>query len=98
MQLKTARECAKWLNAPIGLATLAGQAHSAASGGVCLGVHRPLAVRMVTTSRTLKIRLLSVVSVAVLVAVVGLSGPAGAAPQPTPAQARKELAQLNAKA
>jgi len=53
---------------------------------------------MVTNSRTLKIRLLSVVSVAALVAVVGLSGPAGAAPQPTPAQARKELAQLNAKA
>src|SRR5262252_7831435 len=53
---------------------------------------------MVTTSRTLKIRLLSVVSVAALVAVVGLSGPAGAAPQPTPAQAQKELAQLNAKA
>jgi hypothetical protein len=65
---------------------------------VCLGVHRPLAVRMVTTSRRLKIRWLSVVILVALVAVVGLGGSAGAAPSPTPAQAQKELAALNAKA
>jgi murein DD-endopeptidase MepM/ murein hydrolase activator NlpD len=61
-------------------------------------VQTPLAVRMVTTSRKLRTRWLSMVSLAALVAVFGLSGPAGAAPPPTPAQARKELAQLNAKA
>ncbi|HEX9031501.1 MAG TPA: hypothetical protein VF834_06615, partial [Streptosporangiaceae bacterium] len=61
-------------------------------------MHTPLAVRLVTTSRKLRIRWLSMVCLAALVAVVGLSGPAGAAPQPTPTQARKELAQLNAKA
>src|SRR5215467_12687424 len=50
------------------------------------------------TSRKLKLRLLSMFSLAALVAVVSLSGSAGAAGQPTPGQARKELAQLNAKA
>jgi len=50
------------------------------------------------TSRKLKLRLLSMFSLAALVAVVSLSGSAGASPSPTPAQARKELAQLNAKA
>ncbi len=61
-------------------------------------MHTPLAVRMITTSRRLKIRWLSVVSLAVLVTVVGLSGSAGASPPPTAAQAQKMLAQLNAKA
>jgi hypothetical protein len=61
-------------------------------------VHPPLAVRMVTTSRRLKIRWLSMVSLVALVAVIGLGGSAGAAPSPTPAQAQKELAALNAKA
>ena len=61
-------------------------------------MHTPLAVRMVTTSRSLKIRWLSMVGLAALVAVVGLGGSAGAAPSPTPAQAQKELAALNAKA
>ena len=53
---------------------------------------------MVMTSRKLKIRWLSAVSLAILVTVVGLSGSAGAAPQPTPAQAQKMLARLNAQA
>ena len=53
---------------------------------------------MVTTSRRLKIRWLSMVSLAALVAVFSLGGSAGAAPSPTPAQAQKELAALNAKA
>ena len=53
---------------------------------------------MVTTSRKLKARWLSTVSLAVLVTVVGLSGSAGAAPAPTPAQAQKMLAQLNREA
>ena len=53
---------------------------------------------MVTTSRKLKIRWISTVSLATLVTVVGLSGSAGAAPPPTPAQAQKMLAQLNAEA
>ena len=61
-------------------------------------MHTPLAVRMVTTSRKLKIRWLSTVSLATLVTVVGLSGSAGAAPQPSPAQAQKMLARLNAEA
>jgi len=61
-------------------------------------VHTPLAVRMVTTDRKLKIRWLSTVIVATLVTVVVLSGSAGAAPAPTPAQAQKMLAQLNNKA
>ena len=47
-------------------------------GGACLRVHTPLAVRMVTTSRKLKIRWLSAVSLVTLVTVVGLSGSAGA--------------------
>lgn len=58
----------------------------------------PLAVRMVTTSRKLTIRWLTMVSLAALVAMVGLSGSAGAAPVPTPAQAQKELVELNAMA
>jgi murein DD-endopeptidase MepM/ murein hydrolase activator NlpD len=53
---------------------------------------------MVTTSRKLKIRWLSTVSLATLVTVVGLSASAGAAPPPTPAQAQKMLAQLNREA
>jgi hypothetical protein len=53
---------------------------------------------MVTTSRRLKIRWLSMVTLAALVAVFSLGGSAGAAPSPTPAQVRKELAALNAKA
>jgi murein DD-endopeptidase MepM/ murein hydrolase activator NlpD len=61
-------------------------------------VHTPLAVRMVTVSRKLKIRWLRTVSVATLVTVIGLSGSAGATPPPTPAQAQKMLAQLNARA
>jgi|GEM_PF-1869792 len=67
-------------------------------GGACLRVHTPLASRMVTTSRKLKIRWLSTVSLATLVTVIGLGGSAGAAPPPTAAQAQKMLAQLNAKA
>ncbi len=67
-------------------------------------MHTPLAVRMVTTSRKLKVgwlrtvSLATAVSLATLVTVVGLSGSAGAAPAPTPAQARKMLAQLNREA
>lgn len=51
-----------------------------------------------TTSRELTIRWLTMVSLAALVAVVGLSGPAGAAPPPTPAQAQQQLVDLNARA
>jgi hypothetical protein len=59
---------------------------------------------MVTTSRKLKagwlrtVSLAATVSLATLVTVGGLSGPAGASPPPTPAQAQKMLAQLNRKA
>src|SRR5215471_15103881 len=53
---------------------------------------------MVTTSRRLKIRWLSMVGLAALVIVVGLGGSAGAAPSPTPAQIHRELVALNAKA
>jgi murein DD-endopeptidase MepM/ murein hydrolase activator NlpD len=67
-------------------------------------VHTPLAVRIVTTSRKLKVGWLSTVSLAttvsfaILVIVVGLSGSAGATSAPTPAQAQKMLAQLNREA
>jgi murein DD-endopeptidase MepM/ murein hydrolase activator NlpD len=67
-------------------------------------VHTPLAVRMVTVRRKLKAGWLSVislaatVSLATLVTVVGFSGPAGAAPKPTPAQAQKMLVKLNREA
>jgi murein DD-endopeptidase MepM/ murein hydrolase activator NlpD len=67
-------------------------------------VHTPLAVRMVTIGRKLKAGRLSTVSVAAtvllsaLVTAADLSGPAGAAPRPTPAQAKKMLAQLNQEA
>ena len=61
-------------------------------------MHTPLTVRMVTTSRRLKIRWLSMVGLAALVIVVGLGGSAGAAPSPTPAQIQRELRALNAKA
>jgi hypothetical protein len=60
-------------------------------------VRTPL-VRIVTTSRSVKFRWLSIVCFAVLVAVAGVSGSAGAAPRSTPAQIQKELAQINAKA
>jgi len=59
---------------------------------------------MVTLGRKVKAGRLSTVSLAAtvllsaLVTAADLSGPAGAAPRPTPAQAKKELAQLNAKA
>jgi murein DD-endopeptidase MepM/ murein hydrolase activator NlpD len=67
-------------------------------------VHTPLAVRMVTTSRKLKVGRLSTVSLATAVLLaalftaVGLSGSAGAAPRRTPAQAQQMLAQLNEEA
>jgi hypothetical protein len=61
-------------------------------------VHTPLAVRLVKASRKLKISWLIVVSLATLATVVGLSGSAGASPPPTPAQAQKMLAEINAKA
>ncbi|HEX2320454.1 MAG TPA: hypothetical protein VHJ18_15840 [Streptosporangiaceae bacterium] len=67
-------------------------------------MHTPLAVRMVTTRRKLKahwpgvVSLATTVSLATLVTVVGLSGPADAAPKPTPAQAQKMLAKLNREA
>ena len=67
-------------------------------------MHTPLAVRMVTTSRKVKAGWLSTVSLAAtvllaaLVTAVGLSGQAGAAPPPTPAQAQKMLARLNEEA
>jgi murein DD-endopeptidase MepM/ murein hydrolase activator NlpD len=67
-------------------------------------VHTPLAVRMVTISRKLKVGWLSTVSLATTVLLaavltaVGLSGPAGAAPPPTPAQAQKMLVRLNEEA
>ncbi|MGI9005493.1 MAG: hypothetical protein ACR2FU_04710 [Streptosporangiaceae bacterium] len=59
---------------------------------------------MVTTSRKLKggwfstVGLAATVILATLVTTVGLSGSAGAAPAPTPAQAQKRLAQLNRQA
>ena len=59
---------------------------------------------MVTLRRKLKAGWLSVVSLATavclatLVTLVGFSGPAGAAPKPTPAQAQKLLAKLNREA
>src|SRR5258708_23426527 len=59
---------------------------------------------MVTTSRKVKAGWLSTVSPGAWVAVsarvtaVGLSGQAGAAPPPTPAQAQKMLARLNEEA
>ena len=67
-------------------------------------MHTPLAARMVTIIRKLKVGWLSIVSLATtvllaaLVTSVGLSGRAGAAPPPTAAQAQKLLAQLNAEA
>ncbi len=53
---------------------------------------------MVTTSRKLKVGWVSAVSLATLLTVIGLSGSAGAAPAPTPAQAQKMLAELNERA
>ncbi len=67
-------------------------------------MHTPLAVRMVTVIRKLKIGWLSTVSLATtvllaaLITPVGLSEPAGAVPPPTPAQAQKMLDRLNAEA
>ena len=67
-------------------------------------MHTPLAARMVTISRRLKVGWLGTVSIAItvllaaLVTPVGFSGPAGAAPPPTPAQAQKLLDQLNREA
>jgi murein DD-endopeptidase MepM/ murein hydrolase activator NlpD len=67
-------------------------------------VHTPLAVRMAKTSRKLKgrwrsaVSLAAAISLAALVTMGGSSGPAGAAPRPTPAQAKKMLARLNAEA
>jgi murein DD-endopeptidase MepM/ murein hydrolase activator NlpD len=61
-------------------------------------VHKPLAVRIVTAGRKLKASWLITVSLATLVTVVGLSGSAGAAPAPTPAQARRMLIHLNREA
>jgi murein DD-endopeptidase MepM/ murein hydrolase activator NlpD len=67
-------------------------------------VHSPLAVRMDTTGRKRRVGwrgavcLATTVILMALIAVVGLSGPAGAAPQPSPAQAQKMLARLNAQA
>ena len=57
-----------------------------------------LASRMVTVSRKVRFGVLGTVSLATFVTVGGLSGPAGAAPAPTPAQAQKMLAELNHKA
>lgn len=61
-------------------------------------MHTPLAFRMVTTSRKLKVGWIIAVSLATLLTVIGLSGSAGAAPAPTPAQAQKMLAELNKRA
>ena len=61
-------------------------------------MHTPLALRIVTAGRKLKAGWLGAVSLATVVTLIGLGGPAGAAPHPTPAQAQKMLAQLNAKA
>lgn len=64
-------------------------------------MHTPLEVRMVTIGRKLKAGWLSTVSLATtillatLITPVGFSGPAGATPPPTPAQAQKLLVQLN---
>ncbi len=67
-------------------------------------MHTPPAARMVTARRKLRAGWLSMVSLATaiclatLVTAVGFSGPAGAAPKPTPAQAQKMLAKLNREA
>lgn len=67
-------------------------------------MHTPLAVRMVTTRRKLKagwrsvVSLATAVSLATLITVAGFSGPAGAAPKPTHAQAQKMVAKLNREA
>lgn len=61
-------------------------------------MHTQLALRMVTTSRKLKIGWLVAVSGATLIAMTGLSGSVVAAPRATPAQIQKELIRLNAKA
>jgi murein DD-endopeptidase MepM/ murein hydrolase activator NlpD len=67
-------------------------------------VQTPLAVRIDMTCRKLtagwlgKASLALTVSLATLVTMVGLSGSAGAAPAPTPAQAHKMLVQLNREA
>lgn len=67
-------------------------------------MHTPLAVRMVTARRKLKagwrsmVSLATAVCLATLVTVAGFSGPAGAAPKPTPTQAQKMLAKLNREA
>jgi murein DD-endopeptidase MepM/ murein hydrolase activator NlpD len=67
-------------------------------------MHTPLARRIVTTRRKRKVGWPGVVSIATsvslatLVTLVSVSGPAGAAPQPTPAQAQKILAELNREA
>ena len=67
-------------------------------------MHTPLAVRIGRTSRKLRagwlgaVSLATTVSLATLVTVAGLSGSAGAAPAPTPAQAQKMLVKLNREA
>ncbi len=61
-------------------------------------MHTRLAFRMVTTSRKLKVALLSAVLLAALVTAVGPSGSAGAAPPTTPAQAHRMLVRLNNRA
>ena len=67
-------------------------------------MYTPLATRMVTTRRKLKaswlklVSLAATVSLAALVTMTGFSGPAGAAPKPTPEQAQKMLAKLNREA
>jgi hypothetical protein len=67
-------------------------------------VHTPLATRTATTRRKLKaswlkvVSLAAAVSLAALVTMAGFSGPAGAAPKPTPEQAQKMLAKLNREA
>jgi murein DD-endopeptidase MepM/ murein hydrolase activator NlpD len=67
-------------------------------------VHTPLADRAVTIGRKLTAGRLSAVGLAAtlllsaLVTVADLGGPAGASPQPTPAQAKKLLARLNQQA
>src|SRR5215471_12876556 len=67
-------------------------------------MHTPLSVRMATISRKLKagwlgtVSLATTVLLAALVTAVGLGGPAGAVPPPTPAQAQKMLIRLNKEA
>jgi peptidoglycan DL-endopeptidase CwlO len=61
-------------------------------------VHTLLAVRKITGNRKFRIGWLTGASLATVLAVIGIGGSAGAAPQPTIAQVQKKLAAIESKA